>query len=1461
MATHENPVSMKAKRGFELKRQHRKTQPDDICEPYDDPTCTPAKRRCVKESVLFPSDVCLFCNKSTFKLKGVKQTLVTCATKAAEESIKSSAESKQDFTLLGRIKGHDLIAREAKYHNYCRKEHTRVIYNMHRASIKEKTESTEKECLKAHTDASDFIFAYIEEQIIRNENVERMSMLKNRYMLYILENYPDFYNSEYRTSKLKEKIKKHFESKVQFWLSGNQSEIVYSSAIPTERAVSMTFDKTSLDTRVLTEAALILRKQILTLHETSGNDAPSTVWVKESPQQYPQCLVDFIMTIISSKNSFNSHRSTRLASSFSQDISFAVSNGTVNMPKHVSLAMTVRHLTGSAELITLLNRFGHCVSYTSLIGIENSLSRELTSNTSPLPDGIDTNNNKLTHFCWDNFDLDEETLSGSGTTHISHGIVIQETADPSFHTSQPHEQDSDEPQGTIQQASCQPLEPCFVNQKVEPVITIKKKLPTGNFSNVLKYDNFVWLYTRSLNEPNECQQVPSLFGWWSKTCNCEQNESTVEYMPPIFHPITENATVHKILEISQNSSNILNQEHTIVTFDLAVAKKAYSIVWQNQKKFENVIVRMGVFHTTCAIFHALGKHMAGSGFAEVVIESGICASGSVDRVLSGKHYNRALRVHRIMLEALERTLLSKFLTMNSTNQVARDLLSTLVCDLSPSILTIVENSEECKTLFHEYNEFRVSVLDGDLGKTAQYWMSYMNSVWEILSFIKATKVNDLDLHISSLNNLCSLLFAYDQPNYARYLPVYMLSMYNLEESHPLVATALRQDHGFSVARSNIPATRNSVDITIEQTINRHAKSSGGVIGFSRNLHAYHRWCITRHVRAQIFAETLHMADMLDTGSSCHIENNASNIQRMNEEECKVMETFNGFLNPFCVDDKESLYCLSSGVPAPKEVTDDLLRAHSKGAELMNEFISSRLVEKQVSFHAPIKRVKLKTFDSIAVTKKVKSSQNKTIELKAERNLFGQLVVLAASNQIDLLTTFEYQLGPVPWSLATADGSPYKSDKSKFLHLLEGSAPRVLEQPQYSQIAYIIDGNALLHSLLSLPETFGQVARKVFEIIPRAKRVDFVTDTYVCNSIKESENERRGQSEKLLINGPMTKTPRDWGHFLKNKANKEQLIKLLLAEWRKPEYAKDIESREIYFVYKQSCYRLTSPQGSEVVLEEIKYLGSSQEEADTRIILHCMNISNLEGPPIIHVRSPDTDVFVLLLAFIKDIEKPVLFETGTGNKRRILNINETAKQFNDDILKALPAFHAFTGCDSTSFFVGRGKKTTWAKLMANRQFVDTFLDLGSESFASKTLVNLEKFVCLMYGKKDSEVNKLRYNMFLDKFSCGSGSSPLSTKNGVDLSSLPPCRSSLRLHIKRARYQSLIWNCANIANPSLPDPPGQGWTIDNNGRLVIQWIDGQMLPQELADIVIRDGLNDDDDEIEILNLNDEIFDDNA
>ena len=78
--------------------------------------------------------------------------------------------------------------------------------------------------------------------------------------------------------------------------------------------------------------------------------------------------------------------------------------------------MTVRHLTDSAEVITILNRYGHGQSYSKTLKLESAMCNSVTSSDSVLPTNISTDNNAVILLCFGNFDLDKETPSGSRTT-------------------------------------------------------------------------------------------------------------------------------------------------------------------------------------------------------------------------------------------------------------------------------------------------------------------------------------------------------------------------------------------------------------------------------------------------------------------------------------------------------------------------------------------------------------------------------------------------------------------------------------------------------------------------------------------------------------------------------------------------------------------------------------------------------------------------------------------------------------------------------------------------------------------------------------------------------------------------------------------------------------------------------------------------------------------------------------
>ena len=313
-----------------------------------------------------------------------------------------------------------------------------------------------------------------------------------------------------------------------------------------------------------------------------------------------------------------------------------------------------------------------------------------------------------------------------------------------------------------------------------------------------------------------------------------------------------------------------------------------------------------------------------------------------------------------------------------------------------------------------------------------------------------------------------------------------------------------------------------------------------------------------------------------------------------------------------------------------------------------QFVQDRLIDKTVSFHAPVKKQNLKTFANQAKTSLVQGKARKNIEITAERNVFGQLVILALQHELSLERILSYPLGPVPWALATSNGAMIKTDKAKLRHCLEDKS-HLAQRPTLEFQCCIVDGNALLQAMVSLPSTFGELAEYVFQQLHRAQRVDFVTESYHSRSIKGLERSRRSSLQAYLVKGPSTKVPRERKKLLCNEENKRRLCSFLREEWKKGKYAPKLQGKHLVFV-EGTCISFKSINGKNVVTEEAENLCSSNGEADTRIILHCNGVAaNSPESLVILVRSPNTGVFILLLRFVRHINQTVLFDTGTGDK--------------------------------------------------------------------------------------------------------------------------------------------------------------------------------------------------------------------
>ena len=188
---------------------------------------------------------------------------------------------------------------------------------------------------------------------------------------------------------------------------------------------------------------------------------------------------------------------------------------------------------------------------------------------------------------------------------------------------------------------------------------------------------------------------------------------------------------------------------------------------------------------------------------------------------------------------------------------------------------------------------------------------------------------------------------------------------------------------------------------------------------------------------------------------------------------------------------------------------------------------------------------------------------------------------------------------------------------------------------------------------------------------------------MVDTLKATARAKRGKGvrRRVVDSAPI---PGNWQNFLRVDLNKKELFCFL--------------SKALVESFKQDKKELVVTDGEQVLCVppqcDIHSLSPcNHEEADSRMMLHVAHASQ-HGHQQILVRTVDTDVVVLAVMVAETLtaEHEVWLAFGTGKNFRYLAAHQIAACLGPEKSLALPMFHALTGCDTVSAFVGHGKKT-------------------------------------------------------------------------------------------------------------------------------------------------------------------------
>ena len=155
-------------------------------------------------------------------------------------------------------------------------------------------------------------------------------------------------------------------------------------------------------------------------------------------------------------------------------------------------------------------------------------------------------------------------------------------------------------------------------------------------------------------------------------------------------------------------------------------------------------------------------------------------------------------------------------------------------------------------------------------------------------------------------------------------------------------------------------------------------------------------------------------------------------------------------------------------------------------------------------------------------------------------------------------------------------------------------------------------------------------------------------------------------------------------ILRNSQNKNDLHIYLAERFN----AVSSNEREVVATYDDS---ILSNFNNIQYKEDIAY--GTIQEADQRIIRHVINCAKNDFQNVV-LCTGDTDVLVLLISFLPLIPKikscNIICKFGIRDNQIFYNVVLLSKELGDDVTKALPFFHGFTGCDTFSSFYNHSK---------------------------------------------------------------------------------------------------------------------------------------------------------------------------
>ena len=1410
--------------------------------------------------------VCVICGSEvkTVKQEKVHKLLRVCEKQRAQKLL-NAARLFQDRVHLetGAMEGpDDVFAADIFYHKYC----CRDYFNKYDAKVEEILQHLEKEDTITAEDESlrtafstlelDFETTAYSITFIRNKlNETREVLVSNRAVKQlIIELHGDGVCFTYPTNK---RI-----SQMVFSTKSNPASFLESTRVSPVQRVASCLEQELKDYNFGLDRSFCDPRD-LQLSLTALHENPPAKWEEFLSQLFKGKKISNIVKYV-----------------VFQILHYAMSGGKELTPFHVMVAEAVHSLTRSKELITALNHHGICTSYNTVRRIDVDLAERIIetagNNRVPLPHVLETTS--PLNGAMDNFDRNESTLAGTGSTHDTILVLFQNVpvilakpCDDCEISTRPNFAESRSTVKLRSNVSCQELirmearkergevgttyenSETFVFPGVAAMIAASspetsdahrasnpsESFHEGNNSTSdeqrntshslamslrneslesIRLEYLLWLLNRSFNKTSaDSCSVPGFTAVRSTILDLNFHATTKILTPILPYPAT---TYDAILTSMINFQDALKQkgdDYGGLWADEGVYRIAKEIQLLKPKEFGNIFLGLGGFHMEKIVFACLGAFLEPSGIFSVLVETECYGQDTINCVISGSHYVRARNAHSMIHEVLISMIFEEFLMKYPEKEL--EVQGLLVEFHSKEILGEVWNGgkERAKPLEKMFQAHLAKM--ASQSQSFSFWNMYVSDLYPIArDLTNSMRSGDWHLFLSAVERATSLFFFFGRTNYSRWTPIFLQDCYQLKDKFPLLYQSY-VDGGF-VMNGSRKGSGVPFDQALEQCYNRPAKVSGGVIGVTRKKDAVALWNIIKHEKEQ-FVNLIKMEDSVAGELSVHHDFNQSTAAKTFE----MVQEIKRYLQKVCTPllHQGAMKNVLTGEIVAKVNVDKLLCCMKEGYRAYDDYVEDRLRRQKSSIHSTINRIKFLTGKKVSPLAKKVSVKDETIKAL-------MYIEYGRHRGFTVNELLRHELTSSAFFLVNQDGYLRKSVKSqlgtellKLCPEINPSGPK--ESPPTN--AFIIDFMALVRKVplkkLEPPvKTFHDLAISLTAMITNAacksNEIHIVFDNYKDDSIKNEERMRRARSKEMVVLdliSPNQNVPVVLENFWASSVSKTA-FQAFYVEWLTANYN---GSKQMYLGIYPKTWLVSGGCAS-----AFPRLDCTHEEADDRMMIHIQDIlCHRSQATSITLLSGDTDVFVCLLYhFSTNWRYRGLTELwlirNTGLKRSILPLHDICTALDDDLVKCRPALHALTGCDSTSKVSTKLSALNIIRKQENRSMI---LNFDSPHLTDDAIQMAESFLvkCLKPSTNLETFDELRLAEF--------DNSALK----IDFEKTACTSTNIRKHIQRSYYQAQLWIQAPFRDAAiLMNAESYGYTRVND-LLVPEMVITK--PEELPD----------------------------